>query len=316
VSRVVNNDPRASLTDATRERIMSAVEELGYRPNAAGRSLRLARTGTIGLLVPDFSNPMYGRIARATEVYAASKGHGVVIGTHPGGEVAATFTELLRQGRVDGLIVGSGALKDTFLRKVIQTHPAGVVLVNRRVPGGNASVTMDDASGAALAAEQLIARGHRHVAGIFGPPSIDTSRRRQRGFEKVLAKNGITPVNIRMDEVTAEKGREAAARLLAEHPEVTGVFASVFQMGLGVLRAAGEAGRDVPGSLSVLALHDFEIADYLSPSLSCIRMPVDEMSEAAVDMMIAMIKGEPGDHVMVRTSPVLVERESLASAPQ
>lgn len=314
VSRVVNNDPRASLTEATRARILRAVDELGYRANAAGRSLRMARTGTLGLLVPDFVNPMYGRIARATELRAQEIGYGVVIGTHPSGEEAGTFTELLRQGRVDGLIVASGGLKDRFLRNVIETNPRSVVLLNRHIPGG-VSATMNDALGASMVAQHLLRLGHRNIAGIFGPAAIDTTRRRRRGFEKTLHAAGVTPISLQMDVISAEQGLVGARSILESNPEVTAIFASVFVMAPGILRAARERGRPVPDSLSVVALHDFDIAEYLTPPLSCVEMPIDEMSNAAVDMLASMLGGVPGARVQIASPPRLVDRESLAPAP-
>ena len=315
VSRVVNNDPKASLTETTRARILQAVDDLGYRPNAAGRSLRLARTGTMGLLVPDFMNPMYGRIARATELRAQEIGYGVVIGTHPSGEEPGTFTELLRQGRVDGLIVASGGLKDKFLRHVVETNPRSVVLVNRHVPGLDVSVTMDDELGAAMAAQHLLQLGHRDIAGVFGPASIDTTRRRRRGFEKVLTAAGVKPISLQTGGISAEQGLTAARSILEEHPEVTAIFASVFNMAPGVLRAARELGRPVPEQLSVVALHDFEIAEFLTPPLSCVVMPIDEMSAAAVDMLGAMLAGAPGAAVQIQSRPQLIDRGSLAPPP-
>jgi LacI family transcriptional regulator len=312
VSRVVNNDPKASLTEATRERILRAVDDLGYRANAAGRSLRLARTGTMGLLVPDFFNPMYGRLARAIELRAQEIGYGVVIGTHPSGEEAGTFTELLRQGRVDGLIVASGGLKDKFLRDVIQTNPRSVVLLNRHVPGLDVSVTMDDELGAMMATEHLLQLGHRNIAGVFGPAAIDTTKRRRRGFEKALHAAGVTPISVQMTGNSAEQGLLGALTILEQNPEVTAILASVFVMAPGVLRAAREFGRRVPDSLSVVALHDFEIAEYLTPPLSCIEMPIEEMSNAAVDMLASMLAGSRGSPVQIGSRPRLIDRGSLA----
>ena len=118
VSRVINDDPKAGAAPETRQRIIDAVRQLDYRPNVVARGLRMARTWTMGVLVPSVTNPMYADVIAGAEGRAQELGYGVVFRTHVEGEREELFTRLLQQGRVDGLIVASGLLRDAFIRRI------------------------------------------------------------------------------------------------------------------------------------------------------------------------------------------------------
>jgi LacI family transcriptional regulator len=309
VSRVLNDHPKANARPATRRRIMKAAQTLGYRVNVVARSLRMARTSTIGLLLPNLSNPMYASIAWAVEQRARQRGFGVVFGTHVEGD-EATFAQLLQQGRVDGVLTASGTLGDAFLRRFANRDDTPVVMLNRRVRGVRSGVTVDDAAGAALAVRHLAELGHSQVAGIFGPTTIDTTRRRRAGFLDAANQARIGPLVIEADGLGASSGTKAAIEIFARHRDTTAIFASTFGQGMGVLRAARQSGLAIPGEMSVVALHDSELADYLSPPLTTIRLPVDEMAHQAVDLLVNLINGGTAGAVVVKTAPELVLRES------
>ncbi|CAN5259215.1 LacI family DNA-binding transcriptional regulator [soil metagenome] len=310
VSRVLNQNPKANARPATRTRIIKAAESLGYQANVVARSLRMARTSTLGLLLPNLSNPMYATIAHAAEIRARERGFGLVFGTHVEGEDEATFAALLQQGRVDGVLTASGVLGDAFLRRFANRDDTPVVVINRRISGVRSAVTVDDAAGAGLALTHLTDLGHGQIAGIFAPASIDTTRRRRSGFLAAARRLGIKPVIIEAKGLGAGDGRDAAATIFAGHRTVTAIFASTFAQGMGVLRAAREARLRVPADLSVIALHDSELADYLDPPLTTIWLPVEDMARRAVDLLAAMIEGGRPERVIVSTAPQLVLRQS------
>lgn len=313
VSRVLNDHPKASASPATRERILEAAGALGYQPNVVARGLRMARTWTLGLLLPNLSNPMYADIARAAEERARERGYGLIFGTHVQGDEEANFARLLKEGRVDGLLAASGILGDASLRRVANAGYGPVVMLNRRVRGVRPSVTVDDAAGAALALDHFARLGHRDVAGIFGPAAIDTTRRRRAGFVEAGEKAGMRTTLIDMARLDSSAGLEAATAIFAAHPTVTAIFASTFAMGMGVLRAAREAGIRVPEDVSLIALHDSQLADYLSPAMTTVGLPVDEMAHRAVDLLIALIGGAKPQSLVVKTQPVLKLRQSTAA---
>lgn len=312
VSRVVNDDPKAFASDETRKRIMDAVRELGYRPHFAARGLRMSRSLTMGLLVPDLSNPMYPSIVRGVEGGAQALGYGVIIGSHPEGSQQETFNMLLEQSRVDALIVASGLVNDKFVRHLAEIQVAPVVSVNRRVRGVNASVTVDDAAGARAAVEHLADLGHQRIAGVFGPTSIDTARRRRAGYESAVGDRKLTSVEAMRDGWGMRAGYEGGLELLARKSRATGIFAPSLSMGIGVLRAALEVGASVPQDLSVIALHDSELAEYLAPPLTTVAMPTEEMGRRAAELAVGLIEGGRAQHVMLDGPPLVIRRSTTA----
>ena len=301
VSRIVNNDPKASASPATRQRVLDAVQELGYRANSAARMLKTARTQMIGLLLPDLANPMYSAIINGVEQRCQELG-----------DSEKTFTDLLERGQVDGLLIASGTLSDTFLKKEILDHYKSVVVVNRRVKGVSASVTVNDELGASLAVDHLAQFGAKSIAGIFGPPNIDTTQRRRKGFESAATRNKLKQIVIEGDSWGMEAGRKAGLELLTKKVRPDVVFVSTIMMGIGFIRAAHELGIRIPNEVRVAALHDSDIANYLTPSLTTIHLPTVEMGSQSVDLLLRIIGGGMPGHLIVDTPPVLVERDSTA----
>jgi len=312
VSRIVNNDPKASASPATRQRVLDAVQELGYRANSAARMLKTARTQMIGLLLPDLANPMYSAIINGVEQRCKELGYGILIGDHAEGDSEKTFTDLLERGQVDGLLIASGTLSDTFLKKEILDHYKSVVVVNRRVKGVSASVTVNDELGASLAVDHLAQFGAKSIAGIFGPPNIDTTQRRRKGFESAATRNKLKQIVIEGDSWGMEAGRKAGLELLTKKARPDVVFVSTIMMGIGFIRAAHELGIRIPNEVRVAALHDSDIANYLTPSLTTIHLPTVEMGSQSVDLLLRIIGGGMPGHLIVDTPPVLVVRDSSA----
>ena len=310
VSRIVNNDPKASATLATRKRVLDAVEELGYRANSAARMLKTARTQMIGLLLPDLSNPMYSAIISGVEKRCAEIGYGVLLGDHAEGHSEKTFTDLLESGQVDGLLVASGTLPDSFLKNNILNHHASVVMINRRVRGADASVIVKDELGAELAVQHLSQYGTKTIAGIFGPRNVDTAQRRKKGFENAADKFGLKHQSIEVGSWGMEEGRKVGVELLSKKVIPDAVFASTIMMGIGFLRAAHEMSIKIPEDLRVVALHDSPIANYLTPSLTTINLPTIEMGAQAVDLLVSMMNGGSPRNMVVSDLPTLTIRES------
>lgn len=181
VSRIVNNDPKASATLATRKRVLDAVEVLGYRANSAARMLKTARTQMIGLLLPDFSNPMYSAIISGVEKRCLELGYGVLLGDHAEGHSEKTFADLLQRGQVDGLLIASGTLSDSFLKNEILNNHEPVVMINRKVRGASASVIVKDELGAELAVQHLSQHGTKNNRNIWATIYRDITTP-QKGF--------------------------------------------------------------------------------------------------------------------------------------
>ncbi len=309
VSRVLN-DSAISIRPETRQRVVDTAARLRYVPNASARALKLRRTGTIGMLLPDFSNPVYASIVRGAMAKAEELGY-VVLMAELGneGDGGGIYQRLVSEGRIDGLVVAatrdSGSL-------AAELSDAGVphVYANRRAAHA-ASVTVSDEAGAAVAARALAKAGHTSLGILSGPIDIDTAQRRRRGFDEACAELALAKPIAEFGPHSASGGYAAATALLTRSRVPTAIFAANLLMGVGALAALREAGLNVPRDISVIAYNDGEIADYTAPALTTVRMPLAEMGARAVDVLIAGLNGKPTADVVIATRPKLIERKSV-----
>ena len=296
VSRVANADPALNISAATRARVIQAIEDLGYRTNQAARNLRLSRNFTLGLLLPDVSNPVYGPIVRGVMQTSEEKGYAVVLGSQFGSSGALrSFAELLDDGRVEGMLVATGTADDADVERELMKDER-IVLVNRRSRGASASAFVDDVSGSALATQHLIELGHRRIGHLAGPSRVETSARRSAGYAQALKDAGLgfsRSLVVEMSDWTAQAGYAAAKTLLARTNRPTAIFVANADAAIGAMRAANELQISVPGELSVIAFHDSELAGFLTPPLATVRMPLFELGRAAAELLIDRIEGRP-----------------------
>ena len=316
-SRVLNGDPSVSIRPETRERILLAARELNYRPNAFARGLKLARTMTLGMVIPNLAYPVNAEIIRGAERRAAAAGYIMVLAdAEEFLQTGEAYRRLLLERRVDGLLIASATTTERFLEE-LSSRALPFVLVNRRVPRVGPSVTVDDARGMELAVEQLVRLGHRRIAHIAGPRSADTARRRLAGFRAGLLAAGIRPSQEHVVEtsLTEEDGFRAMRDLLVLDRCPTAVAIWSLAAAIGALAAAKRQDIRVPEELSIVTFHDAPLAAYLDPPLTAVRMPLAEMAEQSVECLLQMIAGEPVESVVIATPPVLVGRGSTAPAP-
>lgn len=316
--------PFSELSTTTREvasrRRLGGASWLPWRNSAIVRTsgacgLRVSRAWTIGFVVPSFSNPMYEALIRSVGRAAEKHGFEVVLGSEVEGRSAATFAGLLKEGRVDGLLIASGTLRDDFIRAIVEGGPGPVVPVNRRVEGVTSSVIVDDESASRKAVGYLSSHGHKMIGGIFGPAEIDTSVRRKKGFIDGVTRFGLDAVVVERPGWSAEDGYAGTRAIFRERSEVTAIYASTFLMGIGALRGAAEEARPVPSSLSVMCLHDSYLADYLVPPLTTVRLPTEQLGRTAVDFLVERAEGAPERSIMIKGSGEIVERSSTGPAP-
>jgi LacI family transcriptional regulator len=305
VSRILNRKPGLSIRDETRERVERIAAEQGYRPNAMARGLRLASTGALGLLVPSLRNPVYAHIIRGAFRRAWERGFVVVLAEDAGGDEAAlAYERLVREARIDGLLVASARPGSSLpARGAVPT-----VFVNRRHPDGP-SVSMREEDAGALAAHHLLELGHTQLGHVAGPPELDTARRRHHGFVDAARAAGAT-ARVAHAPFDERGGHTALAELLQarDGQRPTAVFVSNLGQSIGALAAAREAGLRVPVDLSVVTYDDDPLGEYLDPPLSAIRMPLAELGARGVD---CVLDPSPTD-VVIATAPELVVRASTA----
>jgi LacI family transcriptional regulator len=213
VSRVVNGDKALTIRNETRERVLTAVRQLNYRPNVIARSLKLRASYALGMLLPAIANPMFPDIIKGVEDVAEVEGFHILL-SHITSQALAggRHLELLRESRVGGLIVVTGALSNSVIEE-LRRSGFPYVLVNRRAQGIDRYVVVDDEAGARLAVEHLIALGHRHIAHLAGPLDTDTGQRRLAGYHETLRAGGVEPDALLVEEAGLEIQPVVGARL-------------------------------------------------------------------------------------------------------
>jgi LacI family transcriptional regulator len=297
----------------TEERVRAAIEALGYRPNSVARSLRRRKTSTIGLLIPDISNPFFGDIARAIEDAGFSEGYNVILCNSDLSETKEmAYIEVLLSKQVDGLVLISSGNRSDPLRAILD---AGVpVVVADRELGGLPvdQVLVDNEHGGYLAGQYLVHLGHRNIACIAGPEGLTLSTERITGFRRALKEAGIElPDDAVIHGDFRYAGGEAAMHeLLRQNDNLSAVFAANDTMAIGAINVLSRAGLRVPDDVSVIGFDNILQSTAIVPSITTIAQPVAELGQSSVSLLLKRIRQPtvPPSRVLLQTR--LVERES------
>jgi LacI family transcriptional regulator len=317
VSRVINDDPGLSIRAETRTRIQAAVRQVGYVPNIAARSLRKAESGTLGLVIPDYANPVYAEIIAGAEARARESRHVLLTGSvrQQGGSVEE-FVTTLGGGRVDALLL-AGVRLDRPAVAVLERSGTPWLLLNSQQESIPWTVSLDDRWAAALGLGHLAELGHRRIAHLQGPARSDTARRRRDGYQQALEAHGLEfdPALLVRGDYTASGGRLAMQELLESGVEFSGVLAANVASALGAIHEAARQGVRVPAQVSVVCVNDLDLADYVQPSLTTVRMPLFELGRRGADLLLNA-DGRPPVHVVIREPIELVWRGSTGPPPE
>lgn len=316
VSRVLRGDPTQAVRLETRERIRAAAQALDYRPNSIARALRSRRSQTLALLVHDLDNLGFSEVTRGVKAAADEAGYLLLLGeVSSGSQQREAYARLVVDGRVDGLLVAFAEFDDRVVAGLAE-RKLPLVVVQRRVDSGAASVIADDSLGSRMAVEHVLSLGHRRIAHVAGPQRADTGVRRLHGFLEGLEQAGLPRRDdwIVDGQFTGAGGHEATKRLLAVAREdrPTALYAANLVSGLGALAALREAGIGVPAEMSVVVMDEHFIAEHASPPLTTVQLPLFEVGCEAVRMLVAAIEGEPVSSRVVSEAPRLVVRSSTA----
>jgi len=288
VSLVLSGSPRARIADATRTRVIEAARDLGYRPNLLARGLVQRRSFALGIVVSDLDNPFFTEVVSGAERVAADAGYGVLLGDAreiPAGE----HVQRLRERQVDGVILAGVAL-DALPPDALAG--ANVVIVDE--PSAAHPGVASDAFGAGrLAARHLLELGHRRLAFIGPASESHTFRMRERGFVAELREAGVAlpSTRLRRARPSVAGGEKAMKALLREDDGTTAVFCANDLTALGALKAGAAAGMDVPGGLSVVGCDDIEMARYVTPELTTVRVPARGLGARAARLLLLALDG-------------------------
>ncbi len=309
VSHVLSGN-RPVATD-TRDRVRQVIDELGYRPSGIARSLRLQRSDTIALIVPDIANPFYPTFARGIDAALDGRYLTFVCSTDARRDTEVRFLEDLRDRQVDGMIIASFA---TVLADLEPLLDAGVPLValGARLQDPRLDVvTTDDEHGAYLATEHLVGRGHRRIALIGGRDGGGDMR--QAGYRRALEAAGrpYRPELVVTGRWVRTGGAEAMRHLLDLDEPPTAVFAANDLMAIGAMDAIHDRGLSVPGDVALVGYDDIEAAALVSPALTTVVNPAEEAGREAGRLLLDRMTGRhERERRVVRLRSRLVIRDS------
>ncbi|HBQ2994929.1 TPA: HTH-type transcriptional regulator GalS [Klebsiella pneumoniae] len=313
VSRVLNNS--ALVSPDTRDVVMKAVTQLGYRPNANAQALATQVSDTIGVVVMDVSDAFFGALVKAVDTVAQQHQKYVLIGNsyHEAEKVRHAIEVLIRQ-RCSALIVHSKALSDDELSDFMQ-HIPGMVLINRIVPGyAHRCVGLDNVSGALMATRMLLNHGHQRIGYLSSNHGIEDDDMRREGWSKALQEQGIIAPDswIGSGSPDMQGGEAAMVELLGRNLGLTAVFAYNDSMAAGALTTLKDNGIVVPQHLSLIGFDDIPISRYTDPQLTTVRYPVMSMAKLATELALLGAAGKLDREATHCFMPTLVRRHSVA----
>lgn len=310
-SRALNPATRNLVNPDTARRVQRAADALGYRPNPIARSLKTARSGTIGVILPDLTNPLFPPIVRGIDDVLGPAGYSaLIVNTDNDADRERRLVDSLRSRQVEGLIVATARAQHPLLTEL---HEQGVkiVQVNRRVRGADIPcVTPDDANGVTAAVEHLSELGHRRVLHIAGPQSTSTGIARARAFTAAVRDLGLhddSELIVPCELWSEDEGARALRSALDSGVQFSAVVAGNDLIALGCYDVFAERGMTCPDDVSVVGFNDMPFLDKLSPPLTTVRVPHHQIGVEAARMLLESINepNRPARSVLLPLSLVV-----------
>src|SRR5215213_3467739 len=316
VSRALNEETRTLVNDETAKRVLKAAEELGYQPNPIARGLKTNRSYTIGVLIPDLTNPLFPPILRGIEDHLETGGYTpLTANTDNDPERELLDSQTMRARQVDGIIAAT-ARRDHRLHDALLEAGIELVLVNRRQPDlPVSSATADDRLGMQLSVEHLVSLGHTRIAHLAGPLDYSTGLDRHESFHETMRAGGVEPdpeLVLVAEAFTEAEGARLCAQLTSSGREFTAVAAANDLLALGCYDVFAERELRCPEDVSVVGFNDMPFAARFQPPLTTIRIPHYEIGKAAGELMLERLQDPDAEPRGVRLEPRLVVRDSTA----
>jgi LacI family transcriptional regulator len=315
-ARALSPAGRSLLRAATISRVESAARELNYRPNQLATALRTHKSATIGVLLPDLTNPLFPPVVRGIEDVLGRNGYTALLAnTDNDAARERSLFETLRTRRVDGFLIATARRQDAML-DVAAAEGVPVVLVNRCNDDSAFSlVTSQDTDGIGQAVRHLVGLGHQRIAYVGGPRDVSTADARVRAFRRYTRQAGMgadeAPV-VRSANFTEPDGIAGAGALLDDHPDVTAIMAGNDLIALGVLRTCKSRGLHCPRDVSVVGFNDMRFADAFEPPLTTVRVPQYDLGVRAAELLLETLTTPRTGVRVVRLPVSLVIRGSTA----
>jgi LacI family transcriptional regulator len=285
-SRVINGSK--SIRDETRRQVESAIEKLGYRPNIPARSLRTGRSYSLGMVIPQISNPFFPAVVTGAEKAAKQHGYTLMLGnTNDDPEAELAYLELLTAKRVDGIILCGSRLTVEELERVIQTEQVPLAVLTSRRPRHSTLVSIDGEAGLQNAVRWLIEHGHRKI-GYVGW-QVREHDERLRGYRQAMQTAGLSVPEAwtaLVAEPNVRGGNQAACDLADRAPEITAVVCETDLMAVGVLQSYRALGLRVPEDISVIGFDDIPLSSLVTPTLTTLRVPCEAVGAALIETLL------------------------------
>ena len=314
VSRAINN--KAEISSDTLNRVLEAVEKMGYRPSRMAQGLVTRRTYTVGLVVGDITNPFFPEVARGMLDAAQLKGYNVFLCNTDGNlQQELRILQSLADHGVDGIIIYPSYDSDDNLKTFIEQYQRPLISINHFFEHPRVSnVMVDNQGGAKLAVDYLVSKGHRAIGMLTGVQNPSHNRvRRIQGFRQALADHELTMVEewlVPSLDPTFERGYEAGRYLLTQHPQVTAIFAYNDLLALGAIRACHDLGRRIPADCAIIGFDDIRWAATATPALTSIGLNKHYLGGQAVTRLLDMLDKPESTFPPIYLDVELVIRES------
>jgi len=317
VSRALSPSKRDKISPAVVKKVEQAADELGYFPNIVASSLKQNRSFTVGVLIPDLTNPLFPPIIRGIQDVVEAAGYTVITAnTDDEQDKELNALRIMRGRAIEGMIISTARREDRIVDECI-ANDIPFVLVNRTVDhDGVSAVIVDEDHGVRSVIDHLVGLEHTRIAHVSGPQHSSTGFGRARAFTQCMNAHDLRGELIEVAEkYTIEEGRRAFTRLLARDKKLTAVVAANDMLALGCLDATKELGLRVPEDISITGYDDIQFLDRMSPALTTVHVPKYEMGALATQKLLDMIAGDDSSASIVRVQPSLVVRNSTAAAP-
>ncbi|MCF2946728.1 LacI family transcriptional regulator [Paraglaciecola aquimarina] len=319
VSRVFSSPDLVS--KKTLDKVKKVVDEVGYRPNRMGASLRTRKSGNIVAIIPDITKPVNAGIIRAIEQGAQSAGYSVLLGDTQGLEEREQhYADLVSHGQADGVLLFGSRIPF----KVDESLPLGpqlppLVNGNEGIESDEiVKVAVDNEAAAKAAVNYLISIGHKRIAAITGPSDVPSSRKRTKGYKSALIEAGIEVEDVLQieGEYDVKSGVDCAQKLLLLRQRPTAIFCFNDDMAIGAMQFLQQQGFKIPEDISVMGFDDINYAEYVTPSLSTVHQPLQEIGTACINLLLKQLNGEkvePGSQYLPFSLKI---RNSTGVAPK
>ncbi|TWT56392.1 LacI family DNA-binding transcriptional regulator [Allorhodopirellula solitaria] len=316
-SRALNGRAKTyRISERAVENVQREAQRLGFRPSLLARSLQSQRSGLMGVVVPDVSNPFFAAIAREVTLQAETQGMSVLLAdSRETTSVETKLVDELRARRVEALVVCPVGTESQHL---MDADDAGIplVVIDRCFPETSmTSVLSDNVGGARRGLQQLLNHGHTEIGCLQGLPGTLPNQQRLTTIRQTMEEAGLTFADSLLagDNFTEQSGYESTLQLLTSHPEISALFAFSTPNAFGALRAAEELGRSVPDDLSVVTFDDSPFADFMRVPLSTVSQDVERLGRTAAEVILKQLRTGKKPRKRTHTIPVkLIPRHSIA----